>query len=159
MPRNRVRNELLPLLQRRYQPALAKTVLRLMEIVGAEAEVVGEIARQWLETHVEHDPAPGLMNFVAADVSRALCVPAKSAPSPRGDGEGLDFDDLPVAVQRRVVQLQLSKLGVLADFELVEQLRNPARVQISVGPGLFVLRDTAGRVNLRREPASGIQRP
>jgi len=33
LPRNRVRNELLPLLQRRYQPALTKTVLRLMEIV------------------------------------------------------------------------------------------------------------------------------
>jgi len=32
-PRNRVRNELLPLLLRHYQPALPKTVLRLMEIV------------------------------------------------------------------------------------------------------------------------------
>ena len=48
LPRNRVRNELLPLLQRRYQPALTKTVLRLMEIVGAEADVVGEMARRWL---------------------------------------------------------------------------------------------------------------
>jgi len=47
VPRNRVRHELLPLLRRRYQPALAKTVLRLMEIVGAEAEVVGEMAEQW----------------------------------------------------------------------------------------------------------------
>jgi tRNA(Ile)-lysidine synthase len=32
--RNRVRNELLPLLRRRYQPALNRTILRLMEIVG-----------------------------------------------------------------------------------------------------------------------------
>ena len=48
-PRNRVRNELLPLLLRHYQPALAKTVLRLMEIVGAESDFVGETARQWLE--------------------------------------------------------------------------------------------------------------
>ena len=48
LPRNRVRNELLPLLRRRYQPALTRTILRLMEIVGAEAEVVGEMAQQWL---------------------------------------------------------------------------------------------------------------
>jgi len=48
MPRNRVRNELLPLLRRCYQPALAKTVLRLMEIVGAESDFAGAAARQWL---------------------------------------------------------------------------------------------------------------
>jgi len=34
--RNRVRNELLPLLARKYQPGVAKSVLRIMEIVGAE---------------------------------------------------------------------------------------------------------------------------
>ena len=50
LPRNRVRNELLPLLRRRYQPALTRTILRLMEIVGAEAELVGETAQQWLKT-------------------------------------------------------------------------------------------------------------
>ena len=50
-PRNRVRNELLPLLLRHYQPALAKTVLRLMEIVGGEADLAGEMARQWLVSH------------------------------------------------------------------------------------------------------------
>ena len=48
LPRNRVRNELLPLLRRRYQPALTRTILRLMELVGAEVEVVGETARRWL---------------------------------------------------------------------------------------------------------------
>jgi len=48
-PRNRIRNELLPLLRRKYQPALAKAVLRLMEIVGAEADTIGEMARQWLD--------------------------------------------------------------------------------------------------------------
>ena len=44
MPRNRVRNELLPLLRRKYQPGLAKTVLRLVEIVGTE-EADREAAR------------------------------------------------------------------------------------------------------------------
>ena len=43
--RNRIRRELLPLLRRKYQPALTRTVLRAMEIVGAEAEVVASAAR------------------------------------------------------------------------------------------------------------------
>jgi tRNA(Ile)-lysidine synthase len=46
--RNRIRNELLPLLQKKYQPGLAKTVLRVMEITGAETELVGEAAAAWL---------------------------------------------------------------------------------------------------------------
>jgi tRNA(Ile)-lysidine synthase len=45
--RNRIRNELLPLLRKNYQPGLNKTILRLMEIVGAESEFVGKIAKQW----------------------------------------------------------------------------------------------------------------
>ena len=48
IPRNRVRNELLPLLRTHYQPGLTKTVLRLMDIVGAESELAGEQAAQWL---------------------------------------------------------------------------------------------------------------
>jgi tRNA(Ile)-lysidine synthase len=35
--RNRVRNELLPLLRKNYQPQISKSVLRTMEIVGVEA--------------------------------------------------------------------------------------------------------------------------
>jgi tRNA(Ile)-lysidine synthase len=46
--RNRIRHELIPLLTRKYQPALARTILRVMGIVGAEAEVVGQVAEFWL---------------------------------------------------------------------------------------------------------------
>jgi tRNA(Ile)-lysidine synthase len=131
-PRNRVRNELLPLLQRRYQPAVAKTVLRLMEIVGAESDLVGETARQWLVSH----------KFGRADLLVGLDarqrVPAR-----------LIFETLPVAVQRRVVQLQLSEAGVAADFELIESLRQSADVPVSLGPQLSVLRDATGAVSLR----------
>ncbi len=47
--RNRIRNELLPLLKKNYQSALTKTVLRLMEITGAETEAVGKLADDWLK--------------------------------------------------------------------------------------------------------------
>ena len=46
--RNRIRNELLPLLQKNYQPGLAKTVLRLMDIVGEESDFVSATAAAWL---------------------------------------------------------------------------------------------------------------
>jgi tRNA(Ile)-lysidine synthase len=41
--RNRIRNELLPLLCKNYQPGLNKTVLRLMEIIGAESDLIGSL--------------------------------------------------------------------------------------------------------------------
>jgi tRNA(Ile)-lysidine synthase len=130
VPRNRVRNELLPLLQRRYQPALTKTVLRLMEIVGAESDLAGEAARQWLKK-TGRDGPPGR----PADPAMRDGVPA--------------FEELPVAVQRRVLQLQLSEVGVPVDFELIESLRQSAGVPVNLGPQLSVLRDATGAVSLR----------
>ena len=46
--RNRIRHELLPWLRRKYQPALDRTIARVMDIVGAEAEFAGQAARDWL---------------------------------------------------------------------------------------------------------------
>lgn len=43
--RNRIRHELLPLLERDYQPAIRKIVERTMELVAGDAEVVIEAAR------------------------------------------------------------------------------------------------------------------
>jgi tRNA(Ile)-lysidine synthase len=145
MPRNRVRNELLPLLQRRYQPALTKIVLRLMEIVGAESDLAGEAARQWLvsKRKIErahrpgHARKPGRADLLVGPDARQR-VPTR-----------LVFETLPVAVQRRVLQLQLSEVGVPADFELIESLRQSADVPVNLGPQLSVLRDATGAVSLR----------
>jgi len=46
--RNRIRHELLPLLRRRFQPSANRSVLRLMEIAGAESETLGKLTRTWL---------------------------------------------------------------------------------------------------------------
>ncbi len=134
-PRNRIRNELLPLLRRKYQPALAKTVLRLMEIVGAEADTIGEMARQRLK-ETGRDGPPGR----PADPAMQDGVPT--------------FEELPIAIQRRVLKLQLAELGVLADFELVEDLRKSVGGFVSAGSTLAVSRDTTGMVKLRlQQPA------
>ncbi len=43
--RNRLRHELLPLLRARFQPGLDRTILRLMAILSAESDFVGQQAR------------------------------------------------------------------------------------------------------------------
>jgi tRNA(Ile)-lysidine synthase len=137
-PRNRIRHELLPLLHKKYQPGLAKTVLRLMEIAGAEAEFIGETAQQWLEK-LKVAPRPG-----PHPVRRG-----KGGPGKAGPGKGGDFENLPVAVQRKVLQFQLAETGVVSDFGLVEQLREVPGRFVSVGPNLSAARDEAGRIELR----------
>jgi tRNA(Ile)-lysidine synthase len=111
--RNRIRNELLPLLRKNYQPAADKTILRLMDIVGAEAEFAGATAQAWL---------------------------AKP---------GMAFGRLPVAVQRKVLQRQLTERGIVADFELVEQLREAQGKFVSVAAHLSVACDSSGQIELR----------
>ncbi len=117
--RNRIRNELLPLLQAAYQPGLNKTVLRLMEIVGAEAGFAADAAKSWMAQPVK------------------------------------PFATLPVAVQRRILQSQLVAAGVVADFDLIEQLRHAPGKYVSTGPGLSVARDASARISLRREATGG----
>jgi tRNA(Ile)-lysidine synthase len=125
--RNRIRNELVPLLQKKYQPGLTKTVLRLMEITGAEAEFVNGAARQWL------DEKSG----------------KRKAES--GNNAASRFQNLSLAVQRKVLQRQLAEQGVSADFELVEQLRKTPGNFFSINSGLSVARDAAGKINLREQ--------
>jgi tRNA(Ile)-lysidine synthase len=117
--RNRVRNELIPLLRKNYQPGLAKTVLRLMEITGAESAAVGRLAEAWL---VSRRPA---------------------------------YAKLSVAVQRRVVQLQLAQLNVVVDFDLVEQLRESAGKCVSIGSRFSISRGTNGGLKLRERHPVG----
>jgi len=122
--RNRVRHELLPLLRTKYQPGIDALVLRLMDIVGAEGEFAGEMARQFRPEHARKTQRP----FV-----------------------GGDFNDLPVAVQRKFLQQQLAGFGLLPDFELIEQLRREPEKRISVCAGLGVVRDNAGKLHCREE--------
>ena len=68
--RNRIRQELLPLLVRHYQPSLAGVLLREMDILGAEAEFVTAMAEKWLRRK-----------------------------------SGRNFASLPVALQRRCLQI------------------------------------------------------
>ena len=122
--RNRIRNELLPLLRRRYQPGIDKTVLRFMDIAGAESDFISKAADK-------------------------IVGGRKSA----GGAAAGDFDGLPLALQRRVLQQELAAAGLAPDYELIEQLRKSPDKAVSVGVGLLATRDKAGRVVCREHTA------
>ncbi|MGD0538945.1 MAG: tRNA lysidine(34) synthetase TilS [Verrucomicrobiota bacterium] len=69
IPRNRVRHELIPRL-RRFQPALDTTILRAMELVGAEAEFATAAAQRWLR-HRQRSPFAALAVAVQRRVIQA----------------------------------------------------------------------------------------
>lgn len=108
--RNWVRLELLPMLSRRH-PGVRRALLRVMNVVQAEADFVGAVARQWLT-----------------------------------DSMGQSFAELPVAVQRRIVQEQLIRLNIEPDFEWIELLRTEACKPVSVAPDLCLKRNEDGRI-------------
>ena len=56
------------------------------------------------------------------------------------------FKDCSVAVQRRIIQLQLHQLGVAADFELIESLRIQSGKKISISSQVWLEADASGRV-------------
>lgn len=124
--RNRIRRKLLPLLRRDYQPALDRVVLRLMDIAGAEAEFVGQAARAWLKNRAA--PAPGF---------------SKASRRAR-------FDELPAAIQRRCIQLQLLRRGIPAQYDLVEHLRCSPGKTVATTPELDAVLTTRGELRLRR---------
>lgn len=71
----------------------------------------------------------------------------------KGEREG-GFDDLHLAVQRRVIQQQLIALGCRVGFELVERLRTEVEERIMIEPGRQLWRDASGSVHLQAVAAS-----
>jgi tRNA(Ile)-lysidine synthase len=141
--RNRIRNELLPLLKRNYQPGLNKTILRLMEIVGAESEFVGSTAAKLCRRR--------------GDESQIISGKRKAESGNEPETPHViscSFEKLPLAIQRRILQSQLMELGIAADFELVESLRRSADSFVSVSSKISAARDAKGGIILRAEQIS-----
>ncbi len=127
--RNRIRHELLPLLRHKYQPALDRTVLRVMEILGAESRFLEAGTRQWLC----RDESPR---------SAGLRLQSKVRNG---------WDALDVAMQRQALRMQLLELGVTPTFDLVEWLReNPGKgIEVGSGSGgLRLVRETTGQIGV-----------
>lgn len=59
------------------------------------------------------------------------------------------FERLPIAIQRRKLRLECLRLGVAADFDLIESLRETPDVPRMIGPRRTVHRDALGNVRRR----------
>ena len=145
--RNRIRHELLPLLRGKYQLALERTISRVMDIVGEEAEFAAEAARGWLAQWRKRGARGHLVRFGrrmftgapewlrGVESGQDVRAPGAVSGSAGPLQSATPFDELAVAVQRRCVQLQLLNLGIVPDFELVEQLRTAAERPVGVSTG------------------------
>jgi len=142
--RNRVRNELVPFLERNYQPALRRTILRVMEILREEADFARQAAREWNGRFAPEKPE-------RRRKARATAFRLETDA----------FEELPIAVQRRAIHLQLLGQGVKGDFETVELLRLELGRSVSVaraaegGASALAVCGPDGRVRL--DPGVSVQ--
>jgi tRNA(Ile)-lysidine synthase len=84
IPRNRVRAELLPLLERRFNPSIVEALARESELARADDLYLETLATEWWQEHARHEPS-----------GWALAAPELQA--------------LPMALARRVLHLAMRK--------------------------------------------------
>lgn len=78
IPRNRLRAEVLPLLQGRFNPAIVDALAAAAELARADEELLGALVREWVSKHVAVDgdrqviAIPALREAPAALARRAL---------------------------------------------------------------------------------------
>jgi tRNA(Ile)-lysidine synthase len=131
--RNRVRHELLPLLEREYNPNLRRLLADMAEVARGEEEY-------W----------------------RELVGREASARTSAGRFSVAGFAELPVALQRRLLKRWVEDAGIGADFEHIEKLRHCAlgeRLRAEL-PGGHIARREASALELRgpaREPVPAYQ--
>jgi tRNA(Ile)-lysidine synthase len=148
--RNLIRRELLPLLRRKYQPALRRTILRVMEILRADSEMINEAAAKWM---AQSETGGGLKlrssrrRRVGGKMTRKVRL-AGGTPAVPGFGE------LPVAIQRRCIHSQLLGHGIPGDFALVERLRTSPDQRFTIMPQVTVVCDASGRLRVEESTAA-----
>jgi tRNA(Ile)-lysidine synthase len=111
--RNRIRNKLLPQMEREYSQRLRAIILRSMDVLSAETEFVEETARTWLLTAAPEK----------SKASKVDKMPATYRSTFSPDLGARPFDQLPLALQRRCIHIQLIEQGINPDYELIERLR------------------------------------
>ena len=133
--RNRVRHELLPLLEREYNPNIRHVLSDTAELSWAEEEywqalVERELAmRQCPEPRDSRIEVPqGLKPGFSADNGTAQAEPFQKAALARLSLER--FAELPLAFQRRLLRRFAERNGLALDFEHVEKLLRCARGEL-----------------------------
>jgi tRNA(Ile)-lysidine synthase len=124
--RNRVRHELLPLLEREFNPNIRQVLNDLAEVARGEEEFWQQKVLEQLATGLG-DRSPGLTPSYVSEAR--VSMKSGSSVDPGHDPERLDLDGfaaLPFALQRRLLKHFVERAGIALDFEHVENLRRGA---------------------------------
>ena len=155
--RNRVRHQLLPLLEREYNPNLRQVLSDAAELARAEEEywqalVERELeARQSSKTEEPQGLKPGTL---AVTDGTAEAVPLQNtAAFPNNASACLNLDNfaaMPLALQRRLLKRLLESQQIAADFEHVEKLLRCALGESRKAdlPGRWIASRTGGSLEL-----------
>jgi len=120
--RNRVRHELLPLIERDYNPGIVEVLAATAEVARAEEEWWQELVAP-ASRRLSADPRESRRD---AGATRAEIEAARGPVQP-GSIAIADLLRLPLALRRRVVRALAEAQNIHLDFEHVEQVLHAAR--------------------------------
>jgi len=160
IPRNKIRHELLPWLRKHYQANLDRSILRAMDIIGAEAEVLADLSNQWLA-----DPRPAFDHLPIATQRRVIQRQLNKMQVP-GDFDLIEQlrlgPDSPINVignlfilrggDGRLAKIKQSEIG-FNDKQLVIALKNRQ------GQGIFASKRFIWKKSVRTPAVSLGKRP
>ena len=108
--RNRVRHELLPLLERDFNSGIRQTLADLAEVARAEAEYWDAEVSALVTRLVRFGKPSRSGRSSSGEASRTLALDLKM------------FRELPIAAQRQVLHAVARKLGIALEFKHIQQL-------------------------------------
>ena len=151
--RNRIRHELLPLIRERFQPALAKTIPRTMDLLAAESAVVERLAQDWSQASegaewARLDPALQRRVLVRQLIQLGV-VPDYALVETLREGDRA----VEVSPGRRVVCDQAGCVRLCPGPE-TEFVPDEVGVDLESRPGQVVFGDVSFRWKRTRRPAS-----
>jgi tRNA(Ile)-lysidine synthase len=133
--RNRVRQLLMPLLEREFNPAIRERLAELAEIARAEEDFWDNEAEGWLGTGIQllqpQNDAAQLVQLAPVRGSGQASKPASAPANVLVDLAWLLSEE--GAVQRRIVKVAAEQAGLALDFQHVEDILRLAAEEGSAG--------------------------
>jgi tRNA(Ile)-lysidine synthase len=123
--RNRIRHELLPQLEREYNPNFHQVLSDMAEVARADEEHWQEVVEQELEAR-QRSKSAEIPQGPTSGILAANDGAAEVLPLPQQRLSLVDFQSLALALQRRLLRRFGETEGLALDFEHVEKLRRCA---------------------------------
>lgn len=157
--RNRVRHTLLPLLEREFNPEIARGLSELAEIARGEEDYWENEVEGWMGTVVQWIPPKRVRSGVDVPLGQLLpsnCDQAPSSGPPRGAPDAMSalldigwLEAQPLAVQRRVIHAIGEYADIPLEFKHVQEIllfaaeENGRGKQLALPKGWKVIHESA----------------